>query len=206
MSTFNAFILILIFSIITKVVHGEQSQVINSCGLTDDEMVQLWNDHQKYEFSPPDKNVDATMETMTNNPFVNHVPTMAGGDTYTKVKSFYTEHFIFANPPDTNAALVSRTIGDTQIVDELIFSFTHTTMMPWILPNVEPTNKFISIPLVAVVGFENKKITKEHIYWDQASVLLQAGLIDNTDNKLPVFGSETTDVILKVKSPSGPTN
>jgi carboxymethylenebutenolidase len=97
-------------------------------------------------------------------------------------------------PPDTKLQSVSRTIGVDQLVDELIFSFTHTQEMPWMLPGVPPTNKYVEVPLVVVVRFRDGKLAHEHIYWDQASVLKQIGLL--TDPSLPVFGAETAAKVL----------
>jgi len=78
-------------------------------------------------------------------------------------------------------------------VDEMIFSFTHTQPMPWMLPGVAPTNRAVRIPLVAIVKFRDGKLAHEHIYWDQASVLKQIGLI--TDPVLPVRGVETAEKV-----------
>jgi carboxymethylenebutenolidase len=97
-------------------------------------------------------------------------------------------------PPDTTLTPVSRTIGEDQLVDEMIFSFTHTQEMPWMLPGVRPTNCRVEIPLVAIVRFREGKLAHEHIYWDQASVLKQIGLL--TDPALPVVGVETARKVL----------
>jgi carboxymethylenebutenolidase len=92
-------------------------------------------------------------------------------------------------PPDTTLTPVSRTIGDDQIVDEMIFQFTHTVKMDWMLPGIEPTGKRVEVPLVAIVKFRGDKLAHEHIYWDQASVLVQLGLLDRAN--LPVTGIES---------------
>ena len=97
-------------------------------------------------------------------------------------------------PADTSIQLVSRTLGQDQLVDEMIFSFTHTEEMPWMLPGVPPTYRHVDIPLVVVVGFREGKLAHERIYWDQASVLKQIGLL--TDSSLPVFGAETAQKLL----------
>jgi carboxymethylenebutenolidase len=104
-------------------------------------------------------------------------------------------------PPDVKVTPVSRTIGDTQIVDEFIFSFTHTVEMDWMLPGIAPTGKRVEVPFVAIIGFKDGKVQHEHIYWDQASVLVQLGLIDAS--RLPVAGAETAR---KVVDPSLPSN
>jgi len=91
-------------------------------------------------------------------------------------------------PPDTALTPISRTIGENQLVDEMIFSFTHSQEMPWMLPGVAPTNAHVEIALVVIVRFREGKLAHEHIYWDQASVLKQIGLL--TDPSLPVCGVE----------------
>ncbi|HHL3491683.1 TPA: hypothetical protein ACQ53F_000486 [Legionella pneumophila] len=161
-------------------------------------MVQVWENHTHYEFDT--KNVEDTMRTMENNPYVNNIPTMAGGFGKEEVKQFYSQFFIPQKPDDTKVELISRTVGTYQIVDELIFKFTHNIRMDWILNGVEPTGKRVEIPLVAIVRFHNRKILSEHIYWDQASVLVQIGLLNS--DKLPVHGIETAYKIRELKSHS----
>jgi len=120
---------------------------------------------------------------------VNHIPVMTGGCGKAALRRFYSRDFIPNMPPDTTLTLVSRTVGEDQIVDEMIFSFTHSQEMPWMLPGVAATNRRVEVPLVAIVRFRNDKLAHEHIYWDQASVLKQIGLLK--DSNLPVFGAET---------------
>lgn len=158
-----------------------------SPGLSHDAMERLWEEHTKCEFSTC--NVDGTMETMTPSPHVNHVPVLTGGVGRGAVRDFYAKHFIPKMPPDTDTTLISRTVGKDQIVDELIFRFTHTIEMDWMLPGIAPTGKSVEIPLVAIVNFKVGKVSHEHIYWDQASVLVQIGILDPA--ALPVAGKET---------------
>ena len=146
------------------------------------------------------KDVDATMATMIDGAHVNHVPTMTGGTGLAAVREFYTRHFIPEMPADTETQLVSRTVGASQVVDELIFKFTHTCKMDWILPGIAPTGKRVEVGLVAIVGIKDGKVVKEHIYWDQASVLVQLGLLDAS--KLPIAGIETANKILNPDLPS----
>lgn len=153
---------------------------------------ELWEEHTAHEFNTRD--TDATLKTMVDDAYVNHVPVMTGGYGKAELAAFYSKDFIPAMPPDTKLESVSRTIGTDQLVDEIIFSFTHTQEMPWMLPGVAPTNKFVEVPLVVVVRFRDGKLAHEHIYWDQASVLKQIGLI--TDASLPVFGAETAKKVL----------
>jgi carboxymethylenebutenolidase len=149
-------------------------------------MVEMWERHMAAEFKT--KDIDATMATMTSDPFVNHVPVMTGGVDYNEVRHFYSTYFIPCHPPDTDFMPVARTIGKDRIVDELIHKFTHTIEMPWMLPGVRPTGKRVEITVVVVVQFKDGKIAGERIYWDHASVLAQIGLIDA--EKLPATGIE----------------
>ena len=100
-------------------------------------------------------------------------------------------------PPDTTIKPVSRTVGEDQLVDEMIFSFTHTQEIPWMLPGVRPTSRRVEVPLVVIVHFRDGKLSHEHIYWDQASVLKQIGLL--TDESLPVVGADTARKVLDPK-------
>jgi carboxymethylenebutenolidase len=150
-------------------------------------LIDLWDEHTKYEFNTRD--TDATIATMVDDAYVNHIPVMTGGYGKPELHRFYSQDFISKMPPDTALKPISRTVGTDQLVDEMIFSFTHTHEMPWMLPGVAPTNKRVEVPLVAIVHFRDGKLAHEHIYWDQASVLKQIGLI--TDESLPVYGAET---------------
>ena len=156
------------------------------------EMIARWDEHISYEFSTRD--VSSTIATMVEDAYVNHVPVMTGGYGHEALRRFYKEDFISPMPADTSIQLVSRTIGQDQLVDEIIFSFTHTEEMPWMLPGVPPTHRRVDIPLVVVVGFRDDKLAHERIYWDQASVLKQIGLLE--DPSLPVFGAETAHKLL----------
>jgi carboxymethylenebutenolidase len=137
---------------------------------------------------------------MVAEPYVNHVPTMTGGVGHDQLRRFYKNHFIGQNPPDTTLTLVSRTVGEGSLVDEMIFGFTHTSEVDWMLPGVAPTGRRVEIPLVAIVKFEEGKLAHEHIYWDQASVLVQIGALDPMG--LPVAGAETANKVLDKTLPS----
>jgi carboxymethylenebutenolidase len=152
----------------------------------------LWRQHTDHEFVTRD--TEATLATMVEDAHVNHVPVMTGGHGKDALRAFYSCDFIPAMPPDTTLTPVSRTVGQDQLVDEMIFSFTHSQEMPWMLPGVPPTHRFVRVPLVAIVKFRDGKLAHEHIYWDQASVLKQIGLL--TDPALPVFGAETADKVI----------
>jgi carboxymethylenebutenolidase len=167
------------------------------------DLVALWEAHCRHEFETRD--VDATMATMVRAPYVNHVPTLTGGVGHDQLKRFYKYHFIGGNPPDTGMTPVSRTVGADQIVDEMLFSFTHTSEIDWMLPGVPPTGRRVEIPLVAIVRFEGDKVAHEHIYWDQAAVLVQVGLLDplhSTHGRLPVAGAETARKVADNALPS----
>src|SRR5688572_4861912 len=158
-----------------------------------------WDDHVKYESAT--RNTDHTLETMVADAYVNHVPVMTGGVGREELREFYSKRFIPQMPPDTAMTPVSRTVGIDRVVDEMVFEFTHTIKMDWMLPGVEPTGKHVKVALVVIVHFRDGKLAHEHIYWDQASVLTQLGLIDET--RLPVAGVESAE---KVLNPSLPSN
>ena len=168
--------------------------------MTDDvNNAESWAEHLRSEFETPD--VEQTLRTMTPEPCVNHVPTMTGGLGAAEVRQFYRDHFIGQWPSDTTITPISRTAGDNQIVDEMLIVFTHDRVIDCILPGVAPTGHKIEVPTVAIVRFEGGKVAREHIYWDQGSVLVQAGLID--PEKLPLAGAE---VAAKLKDPTLPSN
>jgi carboxymethylenebutenolidase len=166
--------------------------------MSDPDLVALWEAHCRYEFESRD--VDATMATMIDTPYVNHVPTMTGGVGHDQLKRFYKYHFIGGNPDDTQLIPISRTVGKDQIVDEMLFTFTHTREIDWMLPGVPPTGHRVEVPLVAIVRFQNGKVAHEHIYWDQASVLVQIGKLDAKG--LPVAGIEAARKVVDRARPS----
>src|SRR5438132_4878066 len=153
---------------------------------------QLWEEHVQYEFST--RNTDDTLATMVEDAYVNHIPVLTGGVGKDELREFYSKRFIPQMPPDTEMTPVSRTIGEDQLVDEMVFKFTHSIRMDWMLPGVAPTGKRVEVPLVAIVRFRDGKLAHEHIYWYQASVLVQIGLIDPA--KLPVAGVESARKVL----------
>ena len=157
-----------------------------------------WDEHVKYEFATRD--TEDTLRTMVPDAYVNHIPVMTGGVGHDELREFYSQRFIPQMPPDTSMTPVSRTIGVDQVVDEMVFEFTHTAKMDWMLPGVEPTGKHVQVPLVVIVHFRDGKLAHEHIYWDQASVLAQLGLIDA--NTLPVAGADTAEKVLHPELPA----
>src|SRR5437660_8377804 len=162
-------------------------------------LLKLWEEHVRHEFTT--HHTENTLATMVEDAYVNHIPVLTGGVGKKELREFYSKRFIPQMPPDTEMVPLSRTIGDDQLVDEMIFKFTHTIKMDWMLPGIAPTGRHVEIPLVAIVRFRDGKLAHEHIYWDQASVLVQLGLLDAS--KLPVAGVETAR---KVLDPSLPGN
>jgi len=178
---------------------AEQTDANTTLTPAQEALSKLWDEHVRYEFST--RNTDDTLATMVDDAYVNHIPVLTGGSGRDELREFYSKRFIPQMPPDTEMTPVSRTIGEDQIVDEMIFKFTHTIPMDWMLPGIRPTGKRVEVPLVAIIRFRNGKLAHEHIYWDQASVLVQIGLLDS--DKLPVVGVESAK---KVLDPSLPAN
>lgn len=156
------------------------------------DLAAVFDEHVSAEFVHLD--LEATMATMTDAPYVNHVPAMTGGVGREEVRRFYGEHFIGKWPADTEITPVSRTIGEQQVVDELVLSFTHDIQMDQLLPTVAPTGRPVRLAFCVVVKFADGKVAHEHIYWDQASLLVQIGLLDPAG--LPVTGAEQADNVL----------
>jgi carboxymethylenebutenolidase len=161
-------------------------------------MVALFQRHVDAELAG---DLETTMATMTDNPHLNHVASMAGGVGRDGVRAFYRDHLVGKFfPPDVTMTNVSRTVGRDQVVEELVIGFTHTTPVDWILPGVPPTGKRVEVAVVVIVAFKDGKISHEHIYWDQASVLVQVGLLDPTG--LPVCGAESARKVLDPELPA----
>jgi carboxymethylenebutenolidase len=159
----------------------------------------VWEEHTGHEFgthSPED-----ALATMVEDAYVNHIPVMTGGVGKPALREFYSKYFIPQMPPDIELAPVSRTIGTNQLVDEMLVRFTHTIQMDWMLPGIAPTGKQVEVPVVAIIRFRDGKLAHEHLYWDQASVLVQLGMLD--PNTLPVVGADSAR---KVLNPSLPSN
>ncbi|CBX95349.1 hypothetical protein IAQ61_004174 [Plenodomus lingam] len=165
----------------------------------------VWEEHLHYEFDG--RSVPKTMATMVDQPYVNHIPTLTGGVGQKKLTAFYTHHFIFSNPPDTVLTMVSRTLGTSRVIDEMIYSFTHTSEVPWLLPGIPPSGLKIELPFTSIVEMRGDRLCHEHISWDQATALKQLGLLPEwvtwpypvegveagkkVEIKLPVYGTET---------------
>jgi carboxymethylenebutenolidase len=162
-------------------------------------MVEVWDRHLASEFDAHD--VDATLDTMVADPYLLHVPVLTGGAGGEGVRRFYAEHFIPKIPADWQATLVSRTVGVEQVVDEMVTTFTHDAEIDFLLPGVPPTGRHVEVPVVAIGAFRGSELRYEHIYWDQASVLAQVGLLDQAG--LPLAGIEQAR---KLRDDAGPFN
>jgi carboxymethylenebutenolidase len=149
------------------------------------DLVRLFYEHLRFEFVTHDP--DATMATMVESPYVNHVPTLTGGVGHDMLKRFYKYHFIPKLPEERHSTYLSETVGADTVVLEFVTTFVHDVEIDYLLPGVAPTGKRVEIPTVVIAKFHGDKLYHEHIYWDQASVLVQLGLID--PKGLPVAGA-----------------
>jgi carboxymethylenebutenolidase len=160
---------------------------------------ELWEEHLGYEFGT--HSTEDALATMVEDAYVNHIPIMTGGVGKPALREFYSKYFIPQMPPDIELIPISRTIGTDQLVDEMLAKFTHTVQMDWMLPSIAPTGKRVEVAVVGIVQFRDGKLAHEHLYWDQASVLVQLGLLDPVT--LPVVG---VDSARKLLNPSLPSN
>ncbi|MBW4534397.1 MAG: ester cyclase [Pleurocapsa minor HA4230-MV1] len=159
---------------------------------------ELWEEHLRYEFDT--HNTEDTLATMVEDAYVNNIPVMTGGVGKPALREFYSKYFIPQMAPDTELTPISRTIGNDRLVDEMVLKFTHTVQIDWMLPGIAPTGKRVEVAVVAIVQFLDDKLAHEHIYWDQASVLVQLGLLD--PGTLPVVGVDSARKALDPKLPS----
>jgi carboxymethylenebutenolidase len=138
-------------------------------------MLSCWQEHTRAEFVL--KDADAALATMTANPHVLCIPSGSGGAGREAVRYFYAKIFLPGIPPDFELASVSQIFAQDHIVEEFVVSFTHTLKMDWMLPGVPPTGRKTQLPLVGIIRFENGRVANEHLYWDQATVLSQLGIL-----------------------------
>lgn len=148
------------------------------------DLSQLFDAHVADEFVA--KDADVTMTTMIADPTVIHVPVLTGGRGAEQLHKFYRDWFIPSWPEDVELTPLSRTVDAERVVDEFVMRFTHTREMPFWLPGIAPTGRRVELPTVVIMGFQGDKIAFERIYWDQASLLAQIGLLE-VDN-LPISG------------------
>ncbi len=141
--------------------------------MTSPNIESVWTEHVAAEFAS--KDVEATLSTMVDDAYVNHMPVNTGGRGKEELRAFYRDNFIPSWPEDVQMTPINRVVGDGQLVDELRVTFTHSKTMNWFLPNVAPTNKRVTVDFVVVVQFRGDKLACERIYWDHATVLRQIG-------------------------------
>jgi carboxymethylenebutenolidase len=158
----------------------------------------LWEEHVRHEFVT--HNTEDALATMVEDAYVNNIPVITGGVGKPAVGEFYSKYFIPQIPPDTELTPISRTIGTDQLVDEMVLKFTHTIRMDWMLPGIAPTGKRVEVPVVAIIRFRDGKLAHEHIYWDQAGVLVQLGLLD--PGTLLVVGIDSARKLINPNLPS----
>jgi carboxymethylenebutenolidase len=160
-------------------------------------LIDVWEAHMAAEFEH--KNADMAIETMTANPVLIHVPVGTGATGREALRKFYKEIFIPQLPHDAVLQRLTRTVAQNRVIDEFILRFTHTVQMDWFAPGIAPTGLRIEVPHVGIIAFEDGKISSEHIYWDQATVLLQLGVIKGD---LPVLGADQVDRLLNPNAPA----
>jgi carboxymethylenebutenolidase len=158
----------------------------------------LWDQHLQHEFA--DHDTEDALDTMIPGAHVNHVPVLTGGRNRGELRRFYSTWFIPTLPPDLAMVEVSRTIGADRLVMEFVATFTHSLEMPWLLPGVAATGRRVELAAVGVVHFAGDKLASEQLYWDQASVLVQVGLLER--DRLPVVGVEAARKVLDPDLPS----
>jgi carboxymethylenebutenolidase len=141
-----------------------------------DQMVELWERHMAYVFAL--KDADLAVSTMVDDATVMHLPTMSGGAGKENLRRYYADVFIPGIPADTSNEPIARSVGDGLIVDELIMRMTHDRDVPFLLPGLAPTGKTVEIPAVVIVKLRGELMESERLYWDQATVLRQLGLVD----------------------------
>lgn len=162
------------------------------------DLSRLWDTHRRYCLETPD--VDAIMAGMVDEPYVNNVPTRTGGVGRERVRDFYADHYLGRMPPDTRIMPISRTVGACQLVEEFLLSFSHSTVIDWLLPGVAPTQRYVEIPMVSIVDFRGEKLNRVQTYWDQASVLVQIGRLETDAH--PITGIDCARKIVNEDLPS----
>ncbi len=164
---------------------------------SDLQLLQVWQMHVMAEFLR--KDADAAVAVMTDDVHVLLVPPLAGASGREEVRAFYARHFVPQIPPDMQPVPISQTIGRDRIVEESVYRFTHSLQMDWMLPGLAATGRPVEVAVVAVVGFRDGLIAHEHLYWDQASVLVQLGLLERS--ALPIHGNECSRRLLQLSRP-----
>lgn len=160
-------------------------------------LIDVWEAHMSAEFVH--KDADMAIATMTDSPVLIHVPVGTGATGREALRRFYRDIFLPQMPPDAELQLLTRSVGQNRVIDEFVLHFTHTVQMDWFAPGVEPTGRRLVLPHVAIIAFQDGKISSEHIYWDQAAVLLQLGLLEEG---LPALGADQANRLLNDDAPA----
>lgn len=166
-------------------------------GASEQALIDVWEAHTASEFQHGD--ADAAIATMTDHPVLIHVPVGTGATGREPLRKFYAEVFIPQLPRDAELELLTRTVTPERLIDEFILRFTHNIRMDWFAPGIEPTGRRLAVPHVAVIAFEGGLISSEHIYWDQATVLCQMGLLNDGH---PVMAADQCDRLLNAGAPA----
>lgn len=155
-------------------------------------LLDVWQKHLYSEFAV--KDVDMALSTMTDDPYVLCVAVGKGGYGVQGVRRFYAEEFFVGMPVDTKMQSVAVTIADNALIDESVISFTHDVPMEWMLPDIAPTGRVLEFGMIGVISFRDGKIASERLYWDQATLLVQLGLLDPQTPS--VRGAEAAQLLL----------
>jgi carboxymethylenebutenolidase len=171
--------------------------------LTPDQQAMLaaWQQHTYAEFVL--KDADAALATMTENPYVLLIPASTGGTGRTAVREFYANHFLPNIPPDFELISLSQTFGNDRIVEEFVISFTHSLDMDWMLPGMPATGRRVEFAFVGLIQFQDGKVAHEHLYWDQATLLSQIGVLDHP---VAAAGVGSAAKLRKLRDPYGAAN
>ncbi len=110
------------------------------------------------------------------------------------IRAFYADVFLAQIPADITAVSVSQLVGDNLLIEETVQAFTHDIAMDWMLPGIPPTGQRVEVTVIGVIGFRAGKMTFERLYWDQASVLVQLGIL--AANTPAVTGAESAHRML----------
>ena len=156
--------------------------------MSERDLAAVLDEHVRAEFV--DRDPDAAVATMCADATLLHVPVGTGARGTEALRRFYADVFMPSWPADTEVRMVSRTVGPGRVVDELVVRATHDRVMRSVLPGVAPTDRRFELPHVAVVDFRDGRIAAERIYWDQASLLVQLGLLPA--ESVPVLGIAQT--------------
>jgi carboxymethylenebutenolidase len=160
-------------------------------------LIDVWEAHMAAEFV--DKDADKVIATMTDDPVLIHIAVGTGASGREALRRFYRDIFLPQLPPDAQLQLLTRSVGQNRVIDEFILHFTHTVQMDWFAPGVAPTGRRVVLPNVAIITLQDGKVSSEHIYWDQAAVLLQLGLVGDG---LPALGADQADRLLNDDAPA----